>query len=74
MILARTLKNHPQAHVSHDLLRGCRNQEEIGVVGSVRGGACGGWVHVEVGLTERHRLSFEWFDPRAPSTLEKDTT
>jgi hypothetical protein len=36
-----------------------------------RVGAHSGVKRVEVGLTEGHRLSFEQFNPRAPSTLGK---
>ena len=36
-----------------------------------KAGAHSGVKRVEVGLTEGHRLSFEQFNPRAPSTLGK---
>ena len=36
-------------------------------------GARGGGVYVKVGWTEECRSSFEQFDPRALSTLKKDT-
>jgi hypothetical protein len=36
--------------------------------------ACGEGARVKVGLTERCRLSFEQFNPRAPLTSKNDTT
>jgi hypothetical protein len=41
---------------------------EVGGANARNGGAC-----VEVGLTEGYRSSFEQYNPRVPSTLEKDT-
>ena len=73
MILARARKNHSQAHASHDPSQGCQNQKwqvplEAGMASVRSGGA-----RVEMGLTEERRLSFEQFDPKAPSTPRKDT-
>ena len=36
-------------------------------------GVHGGEAHVEVGLTERYKSSFEQSNPRSPSTSVKDT-
>jgi hypothetical protein len=54
---------------THDPSQGCRNQKR-----QVSLEASGAGARVEVGLTEEHRLSFEQFDPRVPSTPKKDTT
>jgi hypothetical protein len=45
----------------------------IGVVGSEWAGVRGEGMYVKVGLTERRRLSFEQFNPRAPLTQKNDS-
>jgi hypothetical protein len=74
MIMAKCEKNHAQARVSHDPLHDCQNQKPHVPLEAGRASAWGGGAHVEVDLTEGRRSNFEQFDPRASSTLKKDTT
>jgi hypothetical protein len=74
MILARLLKNHAQAHVSHVLSRGCWNQKWQVSLEAGKAGAYGEGVRVEMSLMNRCRSTFEQFDSRALSATKKYMT